>query len=85
MLSLIFYAYPDEYGRIKKTEQKVNLLFDKRPEHMGVAEFEMITRLIGEQTENSDQSQWAVWRSLVLVTFGHLKNDSIPFEGWNQL
>lgn len=28
---------------------KVNPIFDKRPEQMGVAEFEMITRLMGEQ------------------------------------
>ncbi|HEX7583799.1 MAG TPA: 16S rRNA (adenine(1518)-N(6)/adenine(1519)-N(6))-dimethyltransferase RsmA [Prolixibacteraceae bacterium] len=42
---------------IKNPELKANLIFDKRPEQMGVAEFEMITRLIGEQAENSGQSQ----------------------------
>ncbi|HET6558950.1 MAG TPA: 16S rRNA (adenine(1518)-N(6)/adenine(1519)-N(6))-dimethyltransferase RsmA [Prolixibacteraceae bacterium] len=30
-------------------ELKVNPIFDKRPEQLGVAEFEMITRLMGEQ------------------------------------
>ena len=36
---------------IKTPELKANPIFDKRPEQMGVAEFEMITRLIGEQVE----------------------------------
>lgn len=34
---------------ITTEELKANPIFDKRPEQMGVAEFEMITRLIGEQ------------------------------------
>lgn len=34
---------------IVSDELKVNPIFDKRPEQLGVEEFEMITRLIGEQ------------------------------------
>lgn len=34
---------------IVSDELKVNPIFDKRPEQLGVAEFEMITRLMGEQ------------------------------------
>lgn len=34
---------------IVSEELKANPVFDKRPEQLGVAEFEMITRLIGEQ------------------------------------
>ena len=41
---------------IKNPELKANPIFDKRPEQMGVTEFVMITRMIGEQTENSDQT-----------------------------
>jgi 16S rRNA (adenine1518-N6/adenine1519-N6)-dimethyltransferase len=36
-------------SRIISDELKANPIFDKRPEQMGVAEFEMITRLICEQ------------------------------------
>jgi 16S rRNA (adenine1518-N6/adenine1519-N6)-dimethyltransferase len=36
---------------IHNDELKANPIFDKRPEQMGVTEFEMITRLIGEQDE----------------------------------
>lgn len=36
---------------IVSDELKVNPIFDKRPEQLGVAEFEMITRLIGEQVK----------------------------------
>ena len=39
---------------ILSDELKVNPIFDKRPEQMGVAEFEMIVRLIGEQPERID-------------------------------
>jgi 16S rRNA (adenine1518-N6/adenine1519-N6)-dimethyltransferase len=42
---------------ITTDELKVNPIFDKRPEQLGVAEFEMVVRLIGEQVKNSDQSQ----------------------------
>ncbi|HBY52232.1 MAG TPA: 16S rRNA (adenine(1518)-N(6)/adenine(1519)-N(6))-dimethyltransferase [Marinilabiliales bacterium] len=41
---------------IHNDELKANPIFNMRPEQMGVAEFEMIVRLIGEQ-ENSGQSQ----------------------------
>lgn len=46
-------------SRILSDELKSNPIFDKRPEQLGVAEFEMITRLIAEQTGAviSDQSQ----------------------------
>jgi len=40
---------------IKSDELKVNSIFDKRPEQLSVAEFELLVRMIGEQ--NSDQSQ----------------------------
>lgn len=36
---------------ILNDDLKTNLIFDKRPEQLGVAEFEMIVRLIGEQPE----------------------------------
>jgi len=36
---------------IHNDELKANCVFDKRPEQMGVAEFEMIARLITEQAE----------------------------------
>ena len=42
---------------ITSDELKANPIFDKRPEQLGVAEFEMVTRLIGEQRENIDQPQ----------------------------
>lgn len=42
---------------IHNPELKANPIFDKRPEQMGVAEFEMIVRLIGEQEVGSGQSQ----------------------------
>ena len=42
---------------ITTDELKANPIFDKRPEQLGVTEFEMIVRLIGEQSKNSDQSQ----------------------------
>ncbi len=42
---------------ITTDELKANPIFDKRPEQLGVAEFEMVVRLIGEQTKGSDQSQ----------------------------
>ena len=41
---------------IHNDELKANPIFNMRPEQMGVAEFEMIVRLIGEQ-ETSGQSQ----------------------------
>lgn len=36
-------------SRILSEELKANPIFDKRPEQLGVAEFEMVTRLISEQ------------------------------------
>jgi len=42
---------------ITTDELKANPIFDKRPEQLGVAEFEMVVRLIGEQISPSDQSQ----------------------------
>jgi len=42
---------------ITTDELKANPIFDKRPEQLGVAEFEMVVRLIGEQDKSSDQSQ----------------------------
>ncbi len=44
-------------GMITSDELKLNPIFDKRPEQLGVAEFEMIARLIGSQIGRSDQSQ----------------------------
>lgn len=41
---------------IKGDELKANPIFDKRPEQLSVAEFELLARMIGEQ-KNSDQSQ----------------------------
>jgi 16S rRNA (adenine1518-N6/adenine1519-N6)-dimethyltransferase len=38
---------------ITTDELKANPIFDKRPEQLGVAEFEMVVRLIGEQEKNS--------------------------------
>lgn len=40
---------------ITTDELKANPIFDKRPEQLGVAEFEMVVRLIGEQAINSNQ------------------------------
>jgi 16S rRNA (adenine1518-N6/adenine1519-N6)-dimethyltransferase len=42
---------------ILNDELKANPIFDKRPEQMGVAEFELIVRLIGGQPERADQLQ----------------------------
>ncbi|WP_318347596.1 16S rRNA (adenine(1518)-N(6)/adenine(1519)-N(6))-dimethyltransferase RsmA [Aquipluma nitroreducens] len=42
---------------ITTDELKANPIFDKRPEQLGVTEFEKIVRLIGQQSKNSDQSQ----------------------------
>jgi 16S rRNA (adenine1518-N6/adenine1519-N6)-dimethyltransferase len=42
---------------ILNDELKANPIFDKRPEQMGVAEFELIVRLIGGQAERADQLQ----------------------------
>jgi len=42
---------------ITTDELKANPIFDKRPEQLGVAEFEMVVRMIGEQEKSSDQSQ----------------------------
>lgn len=42
---------------IHSDELKANPIFDKRPEQMGVAEFELIVRMIGEQEKSSDLSQ----------------------------
>jgi 16S rRNA (adenine1518-N6/adenine1519-N6)-dimethyltransferase len=42
---------------IHNDELKANPIFNNRPEQMGVAEFEMIVRLIGEQEADSGQSQ----------------------------
>jgi hypothetical protein len=42
---------------IHNNELKANPIFNMRPEQMGVAEFEMIVRLIAEQEVGSDQSQ----------------------------
>lgn len=39
-------------GRILSDELKANPIFDKRPEQLGVAEFEMVTRMICEQVED---------------------------------
>jgi 16S rRNA (adenine1518-N6/adenine1519-N6)-dimethyltransferase len=35
---------------IHNDELKANPIFDKRPEQMDVAKFEMVTRLVGEQS-----------------------------------
>jgi len=42
---------------IHNDELKANPIFNMRPEQMGVAEFEMIVRLIGEQETGSDQKK----------------------------
>jgi 16S rRNA (adenine1518-N6/adenine1519-N6)-dimethyltransferase len=42
---------------ITTDELKANPIFDKRPEQLGVAEFEMVVRMIGEQSKGSEQSQ----------------------------
>jgi len=39
---------------ITTDELKANPIFDKRPEQLGVAEFEMVVRLIGEQEKNRE-------------------------------
>ena len=41
---------------INNDELKANPIFDKRPEQLGVAEFEMVVRMISEQNQSSDQS-----------------------------
>jgi 16S rRNA (adenine1518-N6/adenine1519-N6)-dimethyltransferase len=41
---------------IHNDELKANVIFNKRPEQLSVAEFEMVVRLIEEQNKNSDQS-----------------------------
>jgi len=41
---------------ITSDEVKANPIFDKRPEQLGVAEFELLARMIGEQN-SSDQAQ----------------------------
>ncbi|HZL10517.1 MAG TPA: 16S rRNA (adenine(1518)-N(6)/adenine(1519)-N(6))-dimethyltransferase RsmA [Prolixibacteraceae bacterium] len=41
---------------IHNDELKANPIFDKRPEQLGVAEFEMVVRLIGEQDKISEQT-----------------------------
>jgi 16S rRNA (adenine1518-N6/adenine1519-N6)-dimethyltransferase len=38
---------------INNDELKANPIFDKRPEQLSVAEFELLARMIGEQTPNS--------------------------------
>jgi 16S rRNA (adenine1518-N6/adenine1519-N6)-dimethyltransferase len=45
---------------ITSEELKVNPIFDKRPEQMGVAEFELIVRMIGEQSGNNEQPEQSV-------------------------
>ncbi len=42
---------------IQNDELKANPIFDKRPEQMSVAEFEMIVRMIGEQEAGGYQAQ----------------------------
>lgn len=42
---------------IQREDLKTNPIFDKRPEQLGVAEFEMIARLIEEQETGSNQAQ----------------------------
>ena len=44
-------------GMIHNDELKANPIFNKRPEQLGVEEFVMVVRMIGEQVKNSDQSQ----------------------------
>jgi 16S rRNA (adenine1518-N6/adenine1519-N6)-dimethyltransferase len=45
---------------ITSEELKANPIFDKRPEQMGVAEFELIVRMIGEQSGNKEQPELSV-------------------------
>jgi len=45
---------------ITSDELKANPIFDKRPEQMGVAEFELIVRLIGEQSESTEKTEQSV-------------------------
>ena len=45
---------------ITSEELKANPIFDKRPEQMGVAEFELIVRMIGEQSGNKEQPERSV-------------------------
>lgn len=40
-------------GMINNDEIKINPIFDKRPEQLGVSEFELITRMISENNERS--------------------------------
>ena len=42
---------------INNDELKANPIFNNRPEQMSVAQFEYITRLIGEQIKNNEQPQ----------------------------
>jgi len=42
---------------IHNDELKANVIFNKRPEQLSVAEFELVVRLIEGQKETSDQSQ----------------------------
>ena len=42
---------------IQSDELKTNPIFDKRPEQLGITEFEMVTRLIGEQKTDNNQAQ----------------------------
>ena len=42
---------------ITSDELKANPIFDKRPEQLGVAEFEMVVRMIGEQASSSGEDQ----------------------------
>jgi 16S rRNA (adenine1518-N6/adenine1519-N6)-dimethyltransferase len=42
---------------ITTEELKANPIFDKRPEQLGVTEFEMIVQMIGAQTVGNEQSQ----------------------------
>lgn len=44
-------------GLIASDELKANPIFDKRPEQLGVGEFEMLARLIAEQSGNGRQAQ----------------------------
>ncbi len=40
-------------GLINNEESKTNQLFDKRPEQLGVAEFELITRMVAEKPQDT--------------------------------
>ncbi len=45
---------------IHNDELKANPIFDKRPEQLGVAEFEGIVRMIGEQPKTTEQADPAI-------------------------